>query len=92
MEAPGDPGVRHQQYTCRPMIANLLYFLESTVQGENQCCLSSSVPKGKGGVLHATDPSNPDDPASPSVLDVLKLKHPPARPATRMLKHGEKSA
>ena len=59
-----------------------MYFLESDVQGENQRCLRSDVPKRARGCLHATDPSNPDDPASPSDLDVLKSKHPPARPAT----------
>lgn len=40
--------------------------------------------KGKGGVLHVhpTDPSNPDDPAPPSILDVLKSKLTHAQPAT----------
>ena len=36
---------------------------------------------GSSGVLHVDDPANREDPASPSVLDVLKSKHPAAQPA-----------
>ena len=38
--------------------------------------------KGKYGVLSASDLVYPDDPTSPSVLEVLRSKHPPAQPVT----------
>ena len=50
--------------------------------GKTSAALDLLSLKGKGGVLHTNDPANKDDPASPSVLDVLKSKHPPAQPAT----------
>ena len=50
--------------------------------GETSAALDLLSQKGKGGVLNATDPVNPDDPASPSVLEALKSKHPHAQPAT----------
>ena len=50
--------------------------------GKTSAVLDLLSLKGKGGVLHTNDPANKDDPASPSVLDVLKSKHPPAQLAT----------
>ena len=57
-------------------------FSNLMLKGKTSAALDLFSQKGKGRVLHATDPSNPEDPASPSVLDVLKSKHPPARPTT----------
>ena len=51
-------------------------------KGKVSASLDLLAQKGKGGVLHPSDPVNKDDPSSPSVLDVLKSKHPPAQPAT----------
>ncbi len=49
--------------------------------GKASAALDLLSEKGKGGVLSASDPVNPDDPASPSVVEVLRSKHPPAQPA-----------
>ena len=57
-------------------------FSNLMLKGKTSAALDLLSQKGKGCVLHATDSSNPEDPASPSVLDVLKSKHPPARATT----------
>ena len=55
--------------------ANLMF------RGKTSAALDLLASKGNSGVLHENDPANKDDPASPSVLDVLKSKHPAAQPA-----------
>ena len=52
--------------------ANLMF------RGKTSAALDLLASKGSSGVLHVSDPSNNQDPTSPSVLDVLKLKHPAA--------------
>ena len=60
-------------------------------KGKTSAALDLLSLKGKGGVLHASDRANRDDPASPSVLDVLKAKHPPVQPdpATALLQGSQ---
>ena len=50
-------------------------------KGKTSAALDLLSLKGKGGVWHDGDRANRDDSASPSVLDVLKSKHPPVQPA-----------
>ena len=50
--------------------------------GKTSAALDLLSQKGKNGVLSASSLVYPDDPASPSVLEVLKSKHPCAQPAT----------
>ena len=57
-------------------------FSDLMLRGKTSAALDLLSQKGKGGVLRAADPANPDDPASPTVLEVLKSKHPHAQPAT----------
>ena len=68
------PSQRQEENLARTF-SNLMF------RGKTSNALDMLSQKGKGGVLNITDPANPDDPASPPVLEVLKLKHPPARPA-----------
>ena len=51
-------------------------------QGKTGAALDLLSHKGKSGVLHVNDLVTRDDPTSPSVLDVLKTKHPAAHPAS----------
>lgn len=51
-------------------------------RGKTGAALDLLSHKGTGGALHVNDPATKDDPTSPSVLDVLKAKHPTAQPAT----------
>ena len=51
-------------------------------KGKVSAALDLLAQKGKGGVLHTRNLANQDDPSSPTVLDVLKSKHPPPQPAT----------
>ena len=51
-------------------------------QGKTGAALDLLSHKGTGGVLHVNDPATKDDPTSPSVLEVLKTKHPAAQPAS----------
>ena len=57
-------------------------FSDLMLRGKTSAALDLLSQKGKGGVVRAADPANPDDPASPTVLEVLKSKHspPPPRP------------
>ena len=57
------------------MFANLMF------RGKTSAALDLLVSRGSSGVLHVNDPTNNQDPTSPSVLDVLKSKHPAAQPA-----------
>ena len=50
-------------------------------KGKISAALNLLSQRGEGGVLHSSEHSNPDDPTSPSVLEVLRSKHPPAQPA-----------
>ena len=51
------------------------------------------IQTGVGGVLDPKIPVDKDDPSSLSVLDVLRLKYPPAKPATAAaLIHHDNSA
>ena len=68
------PSQRQEENLARTF-SNLMF------RGKTSNALDMLSQKGKGGVLNVADPTNPDDPASPPVLEVLKLKHPPARPA-----------
>ena len=51
-------------------------------RGKTGAALDLLSHKGSGGVLHVNDPVFKDDLSSPSVLEVLKAKHPAARPAS----------
>ena len=51
-------------------------------EGKVSAAIDLLAQKGKGGVLRVSNPSNPDDPESPLVVEVLRSKHPPAKPAT----------
>ncbi len=51
-------------------------------KGKTSAALRLLSQKGKGGVLHVNDPIHHSDPGSPTVLDVLKSKHPHAQPAS----------
>ena len=55
--------------------ANLMF------RGKTSAALDLLVSRGSSGVLHVNDPTNNQDPTSPSVLEVLKSKHPAAQPA-----------
>ena len=57
-------------------------FMNFMFKGKVSAAIDLLAQKGKGGVLHVSNPSNPDDPESPLVVEVLRLKHPPAKPAT----------
>ena len=59
-----------------------LFLLESDVQGQSQCCHRLAFPEGTGGVQDSKDPVEKDDLLYPSVLNVLRSKHPPAQPVT----------
>ena len=50
-------------------------------KGKVKAALDLLTRKGKGGVLHIRDRINKEDPSSPTVLDILKSKHPPLQPA-----------
>ncbi|ETX01015.1 MAG: hypothetical protein ETSY2_37945 [Candidatus Entotheonella gemina] len=50
-------------------------------RGKTGAALDLLSRKGTDGVLHVNDPVIKDDPTSPSVLDVLKSKHPAAEHA-----------
>ena len=69
------PSHRQQESLARTF-SNLMF------KGKTSAALDLLSQKGKGGILHATDSANPDNPTSPLVFDVLKSKHPPARPST----------
>ena len=69
------PSQKQQENLARSF-SNLMFM------GKTSAALDLLSQKGRGGVLCASEPSNPDDPASPSVLTVLKSKHPRAQPAT----------
>ena len=51
-------------------------------KGKTSAALDLICSKGNSTILHANDPAIKDDPSSPSVLDVLKSKHPTTRPAS----------
>ena len=51
-------------------------------KGKVRAALDLLSQKGKGGVLHIRDQINKEDPSSPTVLNILKSKHPPSQPAT----------
>ena len=51
-------------------------------QGKTSAALQLLTQQGRGGVLHVHDLVDASDPDSHTVLDVLKLKHPQAQPAS----------
>ena len=74
----GPKGASHQKndHSLARSFSNLMF------RGKTSAALDLLSNKGAGGVLHVTDPVTKDDPMSPSVLDVLKSKHPAAQPAS----------
>ena len=62
-------------------------------KGKTSAALDLLANKGSSGVLHVNDPTDKDDSTSPSVLDVLKLKHLTAKPAQAdaLLSNGQAS-
>ena len=66
---------KHEQNLVHS-ISNLMF------KGKVSAALDLLKQKGKGGVFHTGDLTNQDDPSSPTVLDILKSKHPPPQPAT----------
>ena len=71
----GAPRPSSQQNLARTF-SNLMF------KGKTSAALDLICSKGNSTILHANDPAIKDDPNSPSVLDVLKSKHPTARPAS----------
>ena len=73
---PKDALGRRGDQSLARAFSNLMF------QGKTGAALDLLSQKGTGGVLHANDLVTKDDPTSPSVLDILKTKHPAAQPAS----------
>lgn len=72
---PQSSSVKHDERLARSF-ANLMF------KGKIHAALDLLANRGKGGLLRLDDRADPNDPASPSVSDVLHSKHPSGQPAS----------
>ena len=70
----------HQSESSNAKLART--FSNLMFQGKTSAALELLAQKGRGGIMRAQDPVDASDPDSPSVLDILKSKHPRAQPAS----------